>query len=83
MRSISAYTLHQASSHLLVDKSFIVVARRSTRVCTLLDLPKFDLHALGSKRVYTLRDIVDLTLKSKTPFTQYFKGTNLKFALEK
>jgi hypothetical protein len=31
-------------------------------VYTLLDLPKFDLHALGSKRVYTPRDIVDLTL---------------------
>jgi hypothetical protein len=50
-------------------------------VYTLLDLPKFDLHALGSKRDYTPRDIVDLTLTSKTPFTQYFKGTNLKFCI--
>jgi hypothetical protein len=52
-------------------------------VYTLLDLPKFDLHALGSKMNYNLRDIVDLTLTSKIPFTQYFKGTNLKFPLEK
>jgi hypothetical protein len=52
-------------------------------VYTLLDLPKFDLHTLGSKRVYTPRDILDITLTSKTPFTQYFKGTNLKFALDK
>jgi hypothetical protein len=52
-------------------------------VYTLIDLPKFDLHALGSKRVYTPRDIVDLNIKPKTPFTQYFKGTNMKFALEK
>jgi hypothetical protein len=31
-------------------------------VYTLLDLPKIDLHALGNKRVYTPKDIVDLTL---------------------
>jgi hypothetical protein len=52
-------------------------------VHTLLDLPKFDLHALGSKRDHTHRDIVDLTLTYKTPFTQYFKGTNMNFSLEK
>jgi hypothetical protein len=52
-------------------------------VYTLLDLPEFDLHALWSKMDYTPRDILGLTLTSKTPFTQYIKGTNLKFALEK
>jgi hypothetical protein len=50
-------------------------------VYTLLDLFKFDLHALGSKRNYTPRDIVNLTLTSKTPFTQYFKGTNMNFCI--
>jgi hypothetical protein len=43
-------------------------------VYTLLDLPKFDWHDLESKWVYTPRDIVDLTLNSKTPFTQYLKA---------
>ena len=50
---------------------------------TLLDLPMFDLYTIGSKRVYNPRDIMDLDLKYKTPFTPYFKGTNLKFSLEK
>jgi hypothetical protein len=31
-------------------------------VYTLLDLPEFDLLALGSKRDHTPRDIVDITL---------------------
>jgi hypothetical protein len=48
-----------------------------------LDLLLFDLHTLGSKRVCTPRDFVDLTHAFKTPFTQFLKGTNLKFALEK
>jgi hypothetical protein len=52
-------------------------------VYTLLDLPKFDLHALGSKRVYTPRDIVDLTLTIQDSINQYLGGTNLEFALEK
>jgi hypothetical protein len=52
-------------------------------VYTLLDLPKLHFHSLGSKTVYTPRDIVDINLKYKTLFTQYFKGINMKFALDK
>jgi hypothetical protein len=52
-------------------------------VYTLQDLLKFDLHALRSKRDYTPRDIVDINIKSKTPFIQYFKGNNLNFSWEK
>jgi len=69
---------------MLVDMSFLdKVARRSTRVYVVLDLPKFDLHFIGSKRDYTPRDIVDISLTYKTPFSQYFKGANLSFSLEK
>lgn len=61
---------------------FYKFARRSKRDYMLLDLPLLDLHALGSKRAYTPRDIVDQTLITKSPFTQYIQSNNLKIALD-
>jgi len=42
-------------------------------VYTLLDLRKFDLHDLGSKRVYTSRYVMDLTHTFDIPFPQILK----------